>query len=107
MIHTFTISNSGAANLTLSGTPAVILTKGTHFRVTAQPSSPVISNSTTTFDVTFSPSRAGAFTDTVNIANNDSDENPYTFVISGTSIAGSDSGIIFLPFIFKDFTAPN
>jgi hypothetical protein len=82
--HTFTISNSGTADLNLTGSPAVTVTT-THFSVTTLPSSPVINNSTTTFDITFNPSAVGNFTDTVNIANNDSDENPYTFVISGTS----------------------
>lgn len=82
--HTFTISNSGDASLTLTGSPAVTLTMGTHFSVNVQPSSPVSSNSTTTFSVTFNPLEAGSFTDTINIANDDADENPYTFVISGT-----------------------
>ena len=81
--HTFTISNSGLADLVLSGTPAVTLTTGAHFSVTLQPSSPVISNSTTTFQITFTPASIGNFTDTVNIANDDDDETPYTFVISG------------------------
>ena len=82
--HTFTISNSGNADLNLTSMPAVTLTTGTHFNVTVQPASPVISSTATTFDVTFDPTAASSFTDTVNIANNDADENPYTFVISGT-----------------------
>jgi len=84
--HTFTISNSGDVDLNLTGSPAVTLATGADFNVTVQPSSPVGSNSTTTFDVTFDPSVAGSLTDTVNIANNDSNENPYTFVISGTGV---------------------
>ncbi len=86
VIHTFTISNTGDASLTLTGTPAVTLTTGTHFSVNAQPSSPVSSNNSTTFSITFDPTGAGSFMDTVNIANDDSDENPYTFVISGTGV---------------------
>ena len=85
VVHTFTISNTGDADLNLTGTPAVTLTTGTHFSVSAQPASPVISNSATTFDITFDPTAAGAFTDTVTIMNNDADENPYTFVIAGTA----------------------
>ncbi|NHZ71999.1 MAG: hypothetical protein GWP17_02810 [Aquificales bacterium] len=38
----------------------------------------------TTFQITFDPAAMGSFTDTVTIANNDADESPYTFVISGT-----------------------
>jgi hypothetical protein len=39
---------------------------------------------TTTFQVAFDPSVAGAVTANVTIASNDSDENPYTFVIGGS-----------------------
>jgi uncharacterized repeat protein (TIGR01451 family) len=71
--------------LNLTCTPAVTLTTGTHFSVSAQPGSSTIGGgSSTTFQITFDPSTAGSFQDTVSIANNDSDENPYTFVISGT-----------------------
>jgi hypothetical protein len=86
--HTFTISNSGNVDLTLTGSPAITLATGTHFGVTVQPvASTVVSHSSTTFQVTFAPSSVGSFTDTVNISNNDPDENPYTFVISGTAAA--------------------
>jgi hypothetical protein len=87
VLRTFTIRNIGDSDLNLTGSPAVTLTTGTHFSVTAQPSSPVLSNSSTAFDITFDPSAAGSFSDTVIIANNDSDENPYTFVISGAGTA--------------------
>jgi hypothetical protein len=95
--HTFTISNSGLGNLILDGSPAVSLTSGTVFSVTVQPITPVISNTTTTFEITFSPSAIGTFTDTVQIRNNDQDENPYTFVISGKGAT-----LTFLPLVMKE-----
>ena len=83
---TFTIINTGAADLTLSGAPLVAVT-GTHpgdFSVTALPTTPVTSGGgTTTFSVTFDPTLPGVRRATVSIANNDTDENPYTFVIGG------------------------
>ena len=83
--HTFIISNTGSATLTLSGSPNVTLTTGTHFSVSLQPAvSTIGSGSSTTFQITFDSSAAGSFQDTVNISNDDADENPYTFVISGT-----------------------
>ncbi len=85
--HTFTIVNSGSADLTLSGSPAVVIS-GTHaadFTVTVQPTSPVTAGGgTTTFTVQFSPSATGLRTATVSIDNDDSDENPYNFDIQGT-----------------------
>jgi hypothetical protein len=94
VVRTFTIRNSGDADLNLTGSLAVTLTTGAHFSVTVQPSSPVISNSTTAFDITFAPWAAGSFTDTVHIPNDDSDENPYTFVISGAGTADTLTTII-------------
>lgn len=85
--HTFTISNTGDVNLNLMDTPYITLTTNTHFGVTAYPILGTIkSNDSTTFQITFSPLAAGSFTDTVNILGSDLDENPYTFVISGTGI---------------------
>src|SRR5581483_292094 len=55
------------------------------FTVTTQPASPVAAlNGTTTFVITFVPGAAGLRTATVSIANDDADENPYTFAIQGT-----------------------
>jgi hypothetical protein len=83
--HTFTIANSGIHDLTLSGSPLVELATGAHFSVTDQPTSPVAADGgTTTFTIQFDPSATGTHTDTVSIANDDSDENPYDFAIQGT-----------------------
>ncbi len=96
--RTFTISNAGNLDLLLTGSPAVTLTGGAPFSITAQPASPVISHSTTTFAITFAPTITGTFTDTVTIPNNDANENPYTFVISGT---GTPIRRIYLPLVLK------
>lgn len=84
--HTFTISNSGDADLTLTGVPQVGLSGPTssNFSVTIQPTSPISAGNISTFDITFAPSTSGQLTATVTITNNDTVQNPYTFVISGT-----------------------
>ena len=90
VVRTFTIRNLGAGALNLSGTPKVALsgTNAADFTVTALPTSPVAAISgTTTFQITFNPSAGGTRTATVSIANDDSDENPYTFAIQGTGTA--------------------
>lgn len=89
MTRTFTIQNLGNANLNLTGTPKVALsgTNAADFSVTTQPTSPVAASGSTTFVITFDPSATGTRTATVSIANDDSDENPYTFAIQGTGIA--------------------
>ncbi len=87
--HVFTVTNSGSADLSLTGTPKVVI-GGTHagdFSVTAVPSSPVSSGGgTTTFTVRFDPAAEGVRSATISIANDDSDENPYNFSIQGTGL---------------------
>jgi hypothetical protein len=84
--HAFTIKNTGAGNLNLTGTPKVVI-GGTHagdFIVTTDPTSPIASDDSTTFKIEFDPSALGLRNATVSIENNDADESPYTFAIQGT-----------------------
>lgn len=87
--QTFTLQNTGTAALNLSGTPLVTLggAQAADFSVTLQPSSPVAAAGSTTFTVSFSPSALGLRQAIVSIANNDSNENPYTFALQGTGRA--------------------
>ncbi|MCK6690639.1 MAG: choice-of-anchor D domain-containing protein [Thermoanaerobaculia bacterium] len=83
--RTFIIENTGSSPLTLSGGTPVTLS-GPHagdFSVTTQPSSPVIPLGSTSFEIVFDPSAAGMRNATVSIANNDCDEAPFTFDITG------------------------
>jgi hypothetical protein len=87
----FTIENTGTANLLLTGTPKVAIS-GTHagdFSVTQQPTSPVAPSGSTTFTLRFAPTAIDTRTATVSIVNNDSDENPYTFTVTGTGQAAA------------------
>ena len=81
----FEIENYGNGNLTLSGTPVVIITGADEieFTVTDQSSSTIGSGSNDTFTIQFDPSGSGTKTATVSIANNDPNKDPYTFTING------------------------
>jgi hypothetical protein len=83
---TFTVENLGTADLTLTGTPKVAISglDAAMFTVGAQPSSLIGPSSSLTITITFDPDSPGAKTATVTIANNDLDEDPYTFTILGT-----------------------
>ncbi|MCB1131897.1 MAG: choice-of-anchor D domain-containing protein, partial [Verrucomicrobiae bacterium] len=84
---TFTIRNTGGSALNLTGTPPdyVTVSGDSDFTVTAQPSASVAAGGgTTTFTVRFAPSAAGARSAVLSIANDDSDENPFTINLSGT-----------------------
>ncbi|MEZ5004341.1 MAG: choice-of-anchor D domain-containing protein [Chitinophagales bacterium] len=96
--HTFTINNTGGVDLNLTGSPLVSLVDGTHFTISTQPGistlTPTGVTSTTTFVITFDPASTGFKIDTVKIENDDPDEAPYNFVISGTGTNSNESDII-------------
>jgi hypothetical protein len=88
--QTFTITNSGQQPLNISG-----ITLGgagaAQFAVVTQPPTSVAAGQSTTFSVRFAPTAGGPFNATVNIANNDANENPYAFAIKGRGIVVATS----------------
>jgi hypothetical protein len=87
--HTFTIENSGNQSLTVSGI-SISGTNASDFTV-GNITFPTTINmgSSKTFTITFVPGGEGTRTATVNIANNDCDENLYDFRVQGAG-AGPD-----------------
>ncbi|WP_248722594.1 choice-of-anchor D domain-containing protein [Seonamhaeicola sp. ML3] len=88
--HTFTIQNTGTATLNLTGTPDVTITGDATFSILTQPSASAIvsGGGDLTFVVRFAPTvDVTNVQATISIANDDSDENPYTFVVQGSSFA--------------------
>lgn len=97
IVRTFSIENTGIANLTLTGGSPYVTIGGpdaADFTLTSIPSSPVAAAGSTSFQVTFDPSAVGTRTATISIANDDSNENPYTFTIQGTGTNSAESDII-------------
>jgi len=85
--RTFTIENTGSADLNLTGSSPYVSIGGSHavdFSVSSAPSSVISSSSSTTFQITFDPSAIGIRTANISIANNDSDEDPYNYSIQGS-----------------------
>jgi hypothetical protein len=91
----FTIENLGLSSLSLTGSPMVTLSgpHASHFQITQQPSSPVGAFGKTTFKLrTVRDSLPGflpigweySVSFTVNIPNDDDDENPYDFTLNFT-----------------------
>ena len=83
---TYRIYNTGNADLNLTGTPRVTISGASEFTIAEynQPASPVVPGNYVEFRIKFQPTAVGTRTATVSIANNDSDENPYTFTIQAT-----------------------
>ena len=88
--RTFTIRNTGSLSLTIAN-PTITGANASEFSITANPGTLTIgANSSTTFQVTFNPSAVFTRLAQINIVNNDSDENPYTFAIQGTGLLDND-----------------
>ena len=95
VVRTFTIRNTGAADLVLGANAVSIAgANATDFTVTQQPAATVTTGNSTTFDITFDPSAPGTRGPAdVTIANNDADESPYNFRIRGTGVEQADLSI--------------
>jgi len=103
--HTFTIQNTGAVDLTLDNpSPYVVIAGDTsEFTLTSNPTTPIASSGSTTFTITFDPTSAGTKNATISIANNDSNENPYNFSITGQgTVPVCSNTVITLPYT-QDF----
>ena len=99
--NTFTIYNTDGGTLNLTGTPIVEIsgTDASDFTVTSQPASTALGfNESTTFTIEFDPTTTGEKNATVSIANDDSDEAPFTFAISGVA----DDAIVYHDFNSSD-----
>lgn len=81
--RTYTIQNTGTEALTV-GSVTVSGANSGDFTIISQPAASVAAGGTTTFTVRFDPSGMGTRTATLSFSNNDMDENPYNFSISGT-----------------------
>jgi hypothetical protein len=88
---TFIIKNRGGVNLFLNDVnPRVVILgpNAADFAVITQPVASISGGESSNIEIRFDPSADGLRVATVSIANNDSDENPTTFVIQGTGTSG-------------------
>jgi hypothetical protein len=87
---TFTIENLGNGNLVLTGSPRVAISgpNAAEFAIDTLPYATVVPGTNTSFVVSFSPASAAAGKTAIfSIENNDSDENPFTFTVTGDGVA--------------------
>lgn len=94
----FTIANSGALDLNLTGALPRVQVSGpnaSEFTVLVPANTPVTAGGSTTFMVHYHPDVLGLHAATFSIASNDPDEDPYEFAVQGTGVAPSP-GLLFL-----------
>lgn len=98
----FSIENTGAASLNLTGTPIVEIggENAEDFSIVSQPEASVPGGDSVSFTVEFTPQAAGLRKAVVMISNDDDDENPYTFVVWGTGVEIKEPvSSLFLPLV--------
>ncbi|WP_442787150.1 choice-of-anchor D domain-containing protein [Flavobacterium suncheonense] len=83
--NTYTITNTGTDPLTITGV-TITGANAADFTVSSAPAGTVPAGGSTTFEINYTPTALGTSNATINIANNDGDENPYTFTITGMAI---------------------
>jgi len=91
---TFTIENTGTANLTLTTPISLGGADAGQFSIQQQPTSPVSASGNTTFIVRFTPTSAGSKTASLSITNNDADENPYNFALTAVGTEEEEEELI-------------
>ncbi len=83
--RTYTISNTGTLALTL-GAITISGLQAADFTVITPPATTVAIGATTTFVIRFDPLATGQRNAVVSIVNDDINENPYTFAVSGYGV---------------------
>jgi len=83
--HTFTITNTGNADLNI-GTVTIGGSEAADFTLTSAPMSTILSGGTTTFSITFDPSADGLRSADVSFTTNDTAGSTYNFSIQGTGL---------------------
>ena len=83
--RTYTISNTGTLALSL-GAITITGIQAADFSVVTPPAASVAIGATTTFVIRFDPGATGQRNAVVSIVNNDTNENPYTFAVSGYGV---------------------
>ncbi|MEA3391880.1 MAG: choice-of-anchor D domain-containing protein, partial [Candidatus Marinimicrobia bacterium] len=91
LVETYFIANTGTGNLMLSA-PIIAGTNSGDFSLLTAPSDSIFAGSSTVFSIAFTPLAVGVREATISIANNDDDENPYTFAIQGIGKAPYSGG---------------
>lgn len=99
--NTFSITNEGNLELTLTLPIAISGAAASDFSISAPPAATLAEGTGTSFDVVFNPTASGARNATITIINNDSTESPYTFDVTGTgdvtpeiSVSGNGTEIV-------------
>ena len=86
--NTYAVTNSGTGDLTLIGTPRVVVSGDGDFTFVDVSTNIIAAGSNAQFRIRFAPAASGTRTGLVSIANDDPDDDPFVFAINGGLHAG-------------------
>jgi hypothetical protein len=89
--RTYTITNSGTGDLAVDTVSASEFDNVSNFKVKSQPATQLAPGASGDLTIQFMIDRAEAFSFNVEIANSDSDENPYDVAVKGTGASATAS----------------
>lgn len=94
VVNTFIVENTGTSDLTFQN-PGAAVDGGAGFFANDDNfgGMSIAAGTSRTFTVSFHPTVAGGLSTTVTLRSNDADEDPYTFVVSGTGLDRPDIGV--------------
>lgn len=94
VVNTFIVENTGTSDLTFQN-PGAAVDGGAGFFANDDNfgGMSIAASTSRTFTVSFHPTVAGGLSTTVTLRSNDADEDPYTFVVSGTGLDRPDIGV--------------
>ena len=101
--YTFTISNEGGETLNLGSNAVSLSQSGSEFTVTSQPNTTIAAGNNSSFSVRYAPTSSGSDNATVSVANDDSDESPFTFSIEG--VASEPGSVVWSTTDFTESTS--
>ncbi|MCC6151569.1 MAG: choice-of-anchor D domain-containing protein [Planctomycetes bacterium] len=82
---TYTFQNNGTAALNLTNPASITAQNNCNVSIAVSPSATVAASASTTTTLTITPAAIGSFSFSYSLANNDSNESPYNFTVSGTA----------------------
>lgn len=88
--RSYTITNSGTAELVLTSAVTLSGTNASEFAITSQPGERIAPGRQETFTVTFSPQSPDLKTAQILLESSDTDTTEYRFAIQGTGLSNSD-----------------
>lgn len=93
---TFTIENTGDRQLRLSSNPRVTLT-GSGYALVSDAPAFIPPGGSATFTISFNPQTCGTLNGSISIANDDANENPYNFNLTGVGLDNVPPALPVLP----------